>query len=60
MDGVEATRQIMKRCPRRAGGTATVEGNAAQGVEAMGHGALDAWARRSWAPRARSWAAGPA
>jgi two-component system response regulator WspF len=43
MDGVEATRQIMKQCPCAVlVVTATVSGNAAKVFDAMGHGALDA------------------
>lgn len=43
MDGVEATKQIMKRspCPILVV-TATVKGNAAKVYDAMGYGALDA------------------
>jgi two-component system response regulator WspF len=43
MDGVEATRRIMKEspCPIVVV-TATVEGNASRVYEALGHGALDA------------------
>ncbi len=42
-DGVEATRQIMKRCPCAiVVVTATVEGNASRVYEAIGAGALDA------------------
>lgn len=43
MDGVEATRQIMKASPCAILiVTATVQGNSAKVYEAMGHGALDA------------------
>lgn len=43
MDGVEATRRIMKSCPCPIlVVTATVSGNAGKVFEAMGHGALDA------------------
>ena len=43
MDGVEATRRIMARCPCIIlVVTATVDGNASKVFEAMGHGALDA------------------
>ncbi len=43
MDGVEATRRIMRESPCAIlVVTATVEGNAALVFEAMGHGALDA------------------
>lgn len=43
MDGAEATRQIMARCPCIIlVVTAAVEGNASKVFEAMGHGALDA------------------
>jgi two-component system, chemotaxis family, response regulator WspF len=43
MDGIEATRQIMQRCPCAIlVVTASVEKNTAQVFEAMGHGALDA------------------
>jgi two-component system response regulator WspF len=43
MDGVEATRRIMRESPCAVlVVTATVEGNAALVFEAMGHGALDA------------------
>ncbi len=43
MDGVEATRRIMKNCPCPiVVVTATVEGNADRVFEALGHGALDA------------------
>ncbi|MBL9141785.1 MAG: chemotaxis-specific protein-glutamate methyltransferase CheB [Phycisphaerae bacterium] len=42
-DGVEATRQIMQRCPCAiVVVTATVEGNASRVYEAIGAGALDA------------------
>ena len=41
MDGVEATRRIMKECPCPiVVVTATVEGNADRVYEALGHGAL--------------------
>lgn len=43
MDGVEATRQIMRDCPCAVlVVTATVTGNCNQVYEALGHGALDA------------------
>jgi two-component system response regulator WspF len=43
MDGVEATRLIMRQCPCPIlVVTATVTGNAARVYEALGHGALDA------------------
>jgi two-component system response regulator WspF len=43
MDGVEATRRIMKECPCPiVVVTATVEGNASKVFDALGHGALDA------------------
>lgn len=43
MDGVEATRRIMRECPCPiVVVTATVEGNASRVYEALGHGALDA------------------
>lgn len=43
MDGVEATRRIMRECPCPiVVVTATVDGNAARVYEALGHGALDA------------------
>ncbi|WP_275942787.1 chemotaxis response regulator protein-glutamate methylesterase [Desulfolutivibrio sulfoxidireducens] len=43
MDGVVATREIMRRCPCAVlVVTATVTGNAGRVFEAMGHGALDA------------------
>lgn len=43
MDGVEATKQIMKKCPCPIlVVTATVKGNAAKVYDAMGYGALDA------------------
>lgn len=43
MDGVEATRRIMRECPCPiVVVTATVEGNASKVFDALGHGALDA------------------
>lgn len=43
MDGVEATRRIMRECPCPiVVVTATVEGHASRVYEALGHGALDA------------------
>ena len=43
MDGIEATRQIMKQCPCAIlVVTSTVDGNTSQVFEAMGVGALDA------------------
>lgn len=51
MDGVEATRRIMKESPCAVlVVTATVRGNSSKVYEAMGHGALDAVATPSLTP----------
>ena len=54
MDGVEATRRIMKQSPCAVlVVTSTVEGNASLVFEAMGHGALDAIATPVFGPDGR-------